>query len=84
LVFEVSLPGASTPSVLYGKTQNAQEEPRFKDYLTAIGQRQQYLVGSEYRLRYVEEAQFLNYSYDINDVWIQTTWNAPNIVSAQA
>lgn len=84
LVFEVSLEGASTPSVLYGKTQNSQDEPRFKDYLTPLGQRQQYLVGSEYRLRYVDEAQYLNYSYDINDIWIQSTWNAKQIVSAQA
>jgi len=76
LVFEVSLAGASTPSVLYNKTQNPQDEPRFKDFLTPLGQRQMYLVGQEYRYRYVDEAQFLNYSYDINSVWIQTTWNS--------
>lgn len=37
LVFEVSMAGASTPSVFYGKTQNTQDEPRFKDYLTPLG-----------------------------------------------
>lgn len=62
---EVSTPGFSTPKVLYGKTVNASDEPKYKDYMTPLGQRQQYIVGGEYRLRYVEEAGFLNYSYDI-------------------
>ena len=37
LVFEVSLPGASTPSVLYNKVKDPVDEPRFKDYLTPLG-----------------------------------------------
>ena len=84
LVFEVSLSGASSPSVLFNKTLNSTDEPRFKDHLSPLGQRQQYLIGQEYRLRYVDEARFLNYSYDISDVWIQTIWSGKHIVSAQA
>ncbi len=52
--------------------------------MTPLGQRQQYIVGGEYRLRYVEEAGFLNYSYDITQLWIQTTFDSKNILSAQA
>jgi hypothetical protein len=79
---EVSTPGAATPKVLFGKTKNATEEPRYKDYMTPLGQRQQYIVGGEYRLRYVEEAGFLNYSYDITQTWIQATFDSKNILSA--
>jgi hypothetical protein len=50
--------------------------------MTPLGQRQQYIVGGEYRLRYVEEAGFLNYSYDITQTWIQATFDSKNILSA--
>jgi hypothetical protein len=70
MLHEVSAPGFTTPKVLYNKTKNATEEPRYKENLTPLGQRQQYIVGGEYRLRYVEEASFLNYSYDITQLWI--------------
>jgi len=36
---EVSTPGFATPKVLYGKTKNATEEPKYKDYMTPLGQR---------------------------------------------
>jgi hypothetical protein len=81
---EVSTPGFSTPKVLYGKTKNATDEPKVKEWLTPLGQRQQYIVGGEYRLRYVEESALLNYSYDITQSWFQTTFDAKNILSAQA
>ena len=81
---EVSTPGFSTPKVLFGKTKNATEEPKYKDYMTILGQRQQYIVGGEYRLRYVEEAALLNYSYDITQLWIQATFDSKNILSSQA
>jgi acid phosphatase len=84
LLTEVTTPGFATPKVLYNKVKNATDEPKYKDYLTALGKRQQYIVGGEYRLRYVEEASFLNYSYDITQLWIQTTFDSKNILSAQA
>lgn len=84
LLHEVSTPGFATPAVLFGKTKNATDEPKFKDNLTPLGQRQQYIVGGEYRLRYVEEAALLNFSYDITQTWIQTTFDSKNILSAQA
>jgi hypothetical protein len=82
---EVSTPGFTTPSVLFNKVKNATDEPKYKENLTPLGKRQQYIVGGEYRLRYVEEASsFLNYSYDITQLWIQTTFDSKNILSAQA
>lgn len=37
---QVTTPGFTTPKVLYNKTKNATEEPRYKDNLTPLGQRQ--------------------------------------------
>jgi len=79
---EVTTPGFSTPAVLFNKVKNATDEPKYKDYLTSLGKRQQYIVGGEYRLRYVEEAPLLNYSYDITQLWIQTTFDSKNILSS--
>lgn len=81
---EVTTPGFATPAVLLNKVKNASDEPKYKDYLTSLGKRQQYIVGGEYRLRYVEEAPLLNYSYDITQLWIQTTFDSKNILSSQA
>jgi hypothetical protein len=67
---EVTTPGFATPPVLFNKVKNATDEPKYKSYLTPLGKRQQYIVGGEYRLRYVEEAPLLNYSYDITQLWI--------------
>jgi hypothetical protein len=82
MLFEVSAAGATTPKTLFNQTKNSTDEPKYKDYLTALGSRQQYIVGTEYRIRFVEEAMFLNYSYDITDIWIQATFDAKNILSA--
>ncbi len=37
---EVSTPGFATPKVLYGKTKNVTDEPKYKDNMTPLGQRQ--------------------------------------------
>jgi hypothetical protein len=39
MLHEVSAPGFTTPKVLYNKTKNATEEPRYKENLTPLGQR---------------------------------------------
>lgn len=40
LVLDLSVPGATTPKVLYGKTKDPADEPRFTNILTPLGQRQ--------------------------------------------
>mmetsp|Transcript_30662 Transcript_30662/g.22732 ORF Transcript_30662/g.22732 Transcript_30662/m.22732 type:complete len:100 (+) Transcript_30662:25-324(+) len=70
-VFQLSTSGATTPMKNYHLTKNAEEDPKIDNYLTALGQRQQFLIGTELRNRYVQEQpQFLNYSYDISQIWI--------------
>ena len=53
--------------------------------LTPLGIRQQYMVGNELRYRYVEEATgFLDTIYNIQQPFMQTSWNDTTILSAQA
>lgn len=48
------------------------------------------MIGDELRYRYVEDQkkedkyQFLQYKYDITQIYIQTSWNDTSILSAQA
>jgi hypothetical protein len=75
-VLQVSTPGASTPAVNFYKASNIIDEPKIDNYLTPLGQRQQFLIGSELRRRYVDESKtFLNYSFDISQVYIQSTYD---------
>ncbi|CDW80158.1 histidine acid phosphatase family protein [Stylonychia lemnae] len=84
LIIDLSGPGATTPKTLFGKTKTPTDEPKFPNQVTPLGQRQQFIVGQELRTRYYQDAGFLNYSYDISALWIQTTFDAQNIVSTQA
>lgn len=36
-------------------TKAKEDEPKFADYVTPLGIRQQYMIGDELRYRYVEE-----------------------------
>lgn len=36
---EVTSPGAATPKVLFNKVKNSTDEPKYTDYLTALGAR---------------------------------------------
>lgn len=84
-VLQVSSSGASTPQSHFYQAKNATEEPKILDFSTPLGQRQQYLIGSELRKRYVDEAtDFLSKSYDISSMWIQSTFDQKSILSAQA
>lgn len=41
-------------------------------------------MGSELRNRYVYESSILNQSFDISQMWIQSTFDQKSILSAQA
>jgi hypothetical protein len=55
-VVVISSPGLTFPTTNFGLALNPQEEPVYLGYLTPIGQRQQFLIGSELRERYITEA----------------------------
>ena len=85
-VFQISAQGSHTPSMSLGLAKNADEEPKQMNYVTPLGIRQQYMIGNELRLRYVEEqaGNFLKEKYDITQPFIQSSWNDTAILSAQA
>jgi len=90
-VYQISAQGSHTPSKLLNLAKNKEDEPKFADYVTPLGIRQQYMIGDELRYRYVEEQQgnggkatFMDTLYNITQIYIQTSWNDTAILSAQA
>lgn len=90
-VYQISAQGSHTPSKLLNLAKNKEDEPKFTDYVTPLGIRQQYMIGDELRYRYVEEQQgngakatFMDKLYNITQIYIQTSWNDTAILSAQA
>ncbi len=45
-------PGISTPPMSFGLASDSALEPTLFEHLTPLGQRQQYLIGTELRARY--------------------------------
>ena len=82
-VFQISAQGSHTPSSSLGWAKDSTEEPTQFNYVTPLGIRQQYMIGNELRLRYVEEANgFLDELYNITQPFLQTSWNDTSILSA--
>ena len=90
-VYQISAQGSHTPAKLLNLAATKDDEPKFADYVTPLGIRQQYMIGDELRYRYVEEQQtasgaytFMDKLYNITQIYIQTSWNDTAILSAQA
>ena len=56
-VYQISAQGSHTPKKLLNLVEKPEDEPKYPDYVTPLGIRQQYMIGDELRLRYVEEQQ---------------------------
>ena len=57
--------GLNAPALLNPETNlnlaiDPKQEPKYANRITPVGQRQQFLIGSELRKRYVDEAKLLN------------------------
>lgn len=84
-VIMVSAPGVSTPSKSLGLCMDPADEPTRFNELTPLGQRQQYLIGNELGLRYVQEAEnFLDENYVVQQFMLQAPFFARGIQSLQA
>jgi len=77
-------PGISTPSTFFGLAVDMAMEPTMKDHLTPLGQRQQYLIGTELRNRYCVDTPLLETDYNVNQVKMQTPFVGKSILSMQA
>ena len=63
---------------------SADEPVGMESQLTPLGQRQHFLIGSELRTRYVDEAKLLNSDYLISQCYVQVPQWSTNIQSIQA
>jgi hypothetical protein len=63
---------------------SADEPVGLENQLTPLGQRQHYLIGSELRTRYVDEAKLLRSTYLISQNYLQVPQWSTNIQSMQA
>lgn len=66
-VYQISAQGSHSPKKLLGLAKNPDEEPKYANYVTPLGIRQQYMIGNELRYRYVEEQKgaYLDELYNI-------------------
>ena len=61
-------PGVTTPQIAFGLAVDPAAEPVLKEHLTPLGQRQQYLIGTELRARYTVggDSPLLEANYNVN------------------
>lgn len=83
-VIALNSPALSTPQTSLNLAVDPSQEPKYANRITTLGQRQQFLIGSELRLRYVEEAGMLSEDYIISQMYLQAPFVAKNILSLQA
>jgi len=80
----VNTEGVSTPARGFELVESPEQEPKAFQNLTPLGQRQQFLIGSELRKRYVEEAKVLAENYVVSELSMQTPFFGKHILSMQA
>jgi len=80
----LNAPALSSPSTSLNLAVDPAQEPKFANRITPVGQRQQFLIGSELRKRYVDEAHLLSADYIISQLFLQAPFVAKNILSLQA
>ena len=83
-VIALNAPALTSPSTNLHLAVDEREEPRYANRITPVGQRQQFLIGSELRRRYVEEAKFLSEEYIISQLFLQAPFVSKNILALQA
>lgn len=84
MILMVQGPAMSTPETNLFWAKDESENFKYANRITPLGQRQQFLIGSELRRRYVFESALLSEDYIISQVFMQTPFVAKNILSTQA
>ena len=83
-VIALNAPALTSPKTALNLAVNKEQEPKYANRITPVGQRQQFLIGTELRKRYVEEAKLLSEDMVISQMYLQAAFNAKNILSLQA
>ena len=63
-------PALATPQTSLNLAVDPKQEPKYAHRITPVGQRQQFLIGSELRRRYVEESKTLKEDYIISQLYL--------------
>lgn len=80
-VTEISRHGARAPNKLYSFDKSYWDSNLLGE-LTPTGMRQHYLIGQEFRRRYIEDISLLNDIYNSNELYVQSTSSDRTIMSA--
>ena len=83
-VVALNAPALSSPQTSLNLAEDPAQEPKYANRITPVGQRQQFLIGSELRRRYVTESKTLDEEYIISQMYLQAPFVAKNILSLQA
>jgi len=83
-VVALNAPSLMSPATSLNLAEDPKQEPKYANRITPVGQRQQFLIGSELRKRYVDEAALLAADYNIAQLFLQSPFVAGNILSMQA
>ena len=84
MVVMINAPGLVSPEKILNLAQNTEDEALWEGRLTPMGQRQQFLIGSELRKRYVDEAMMMEPNFVVSQSFLQAPFQANNILSMQA
>ena len=69
-VIALNAPALSSPQTSLNLAVDPTQEPKYANRITPVGQRQQFLIGSELRRRYVDEAKLLSEDYVISQLYL--------------
>ena len=83
-VIGLNAPALTSPETSLNLAVDPSQEPKYANRITPVGQRQQFLIGSELRRRYVDESKTLSADYIISQLYLQAPFVAKNILSLQA
>ena len=81
MVIALNSPALSTPPTSLNLALDPAQEPVYANRITPLGQRQQFLIGSELRRRYVDEAGVLEADYVISQMFLQAPFVSKGILS---
>lgn len=83
-VITLGVPGLQYPSEFLGFQTEMPEPVGRENSITPTGLRQYYMIGNEWRARYVNDVPLLTEEYTMSQNQLQSAWRGANIQSLQA
>lgn len=83
-VITLGVPGLQYPSEFLGFQTEMPEPVGRENSITPTGLRQYYMIGNEWRARYVTDLPLLTEEYTMSQNQLQSAWRGANIQSLQA